>query len=114
MANTIIDQVLGFAAALEAPLAAAGTSAGNIESAVAQIASALEGAAASGVEQVALDALEAAFPQLKLFVAVAEAAIAAAKILDPQIRPAGLDDPVFKTQDANPYSRTGPLHSNGD
>jgi len=99
MANTIIDQVLAFATALEAPLDADGTSAADIASAIEKIIADLRTAAASGAEQIALDALEAAFPQLKLFVAVADAATAAAKILDPNIRPAGLDDPVFAPRD---------------
>ena len=78
-----------------------GTVFGVEESAVAAAdgASDLEAAATGGVEATVLDTLEAAVPQLKLFVAAADSVRAL-----PGLAPADVDSPVRRATEENPYS----------
>ena len=94
-----ITSILASSAAFEKALAGAGTSLPDLGAAIEKAMSDLKIAAANGVEEVALDALETAFPQLKLFVAAADAVRAI-----PGFAPAEVDSPVRRATDDSPYS----------
>jgi hypothetical protein len=95
---TMIDAIFAGVTQFEKALADSGTSMPDLGSAVEKAMTDLKSAAASGVEEAALDVLEAAFPQLKLFVAAADAVRAI-----PGFAPADVDSPVRRATENNPY-----------
>ena len=98
----IIDEITGGLAELESLLTANGTSLAGLGAAADKALADIKTNAAGGIETIAVDAVEAAFPQLKLFI---EAAKLIQKI--PGEHAADWFDPGRVAQDTdNPYQDT--------
>lgn len=101
------DITNGLAAADSALSSVGHASFASLGSALDKALEDVRSAAVTSTEQVILDALETAFPQLKLFIAVADAVKAI-----PGFKPADVGSPVRRATDDSPYAGTDPVTAN--